>query len=399
MGGGRDLFLALALSLAFVGVQARPLDEDNLADAVQAVGLDMAAAALVSHCETAAPQASGGLRDTWRRWRTTARMSEIETSLGPQKLESVRRRMGVVAARGVDQLKAMGPAAQTCPLVPGWLAQAPFDTRKSLPGLYASLDQRVAAEPRPADRAAAAAEPVAQAPAAGLKPGEIHGLLYDNEIIIGGGLEETVLLLLADGTYYRGRKPPDRLDVAMSRRLEPRLWGRWRRTPQGRYQIQPQNQSGAALGWRDQDGVLTGRWVPGQKLNGAYRAEAFNGSIATGGVHSSTTFRFSSDGRFERIGYARGGSGSMAAVGGFVGSASTLSDGKGTSGSAGGGDASAFASATSRLNDGASNRGVYRLSGLTLELRYDDGRTESVLCAPWGKNGSIYMFGRTFSRR
>jgi hypothetical protein len=89
----------------------------------------------------------------------------------------------------------------------------------------------------------------------------------------------------------------------------------------------------------------------------------------------------------------------MAANAGFSGGGAGYSDGKGSSASAGGGGAGAFASAQRRSNDGSGNRGVYRLDGLSLELKFDDGRTETVLCAPWSTDlKGIYMQGRTFSQ-
>lgn len=526
MGGGRGMILVLALVLAPAGARA---DDPLLSEALQVVGLDMSAEALIIHCETAAPSASGGLRARWRSWRETARVPAIETALGPQKLALVRDQMAGAAARGVEKLKTMGPPAQTCPMIPSWLTEGPFDTKTAFPSLYAGLDKAPdqpsapIAAPAPAaaraeaggtyytpaqlkalvgswfgsnrdiaqaqrmaqrpiyiqgkvekardsyflvsndgvfrsrlpvstglgDRTLASLEgktitvlgnftdipsglafmentrivdpaglkpatiserpglyrldvkedQVTAAPGGGVKPGAIHGLLYDNETIAGGGLKETVLLLLNDGTYYGGDTvSPDRLDVAKSRKLEPQLWGRWRKAGKD-YQVQPQDDFGAQLEWRPQEGFLTGTWKPGQTLSGAYTAQAFHGSLATGGVHTSTSYLFKADGRFERIGYSQGGSGSMAAMGGFVGSSSSLSTGKGSTSTAGGGNAAVFASAQSRHDDGASNRGVYRLNGLTMQLTYDDGRTASVLCAPWGADGkSIYMFGRTFSR-
>lgn len=525
MNGGRGMILVLALTLAPASARA---DDPLLSEALQVVGLDMSIEALVAHCETTAPGASGGLRARWRSWREAARVPAIETALGPQKLAGVRETLASVAAKGVDKMKTMGPPAQTCPMIPGWLTEGPFDTKTAFPALYAGLDQvtgqaNAVASSAPAARAETGGvyytpaqlkalvsswfgstrdisqarrmaqrpiyiqgkvekardsyflvtndgvfrsrlpvstglgervlgplegrtitvagnftdipsglafmentrivdptglkpatisdkpglyrldvkeDQVTAAPGAGLKPSAIHGLLYDNETIAGGGLKETVLLLLNDGTYYSGETvSPDRLDVAKSRRLEPQLWGRWRKADKG-YQVQPQDDFGAPQDWRAQEGFLTGAWKPGQTLNGAYTAQAFHGSLATGGVHTSTSYLFKPDGRFERIGYAQGGSGSMAAMGGFVGSSSSLSTGKGTTSSAGGGNAGVFAGAQSRSDDGASHRGSYRLNGLTIELAYDDGHRTSTLCAPWGSDGkSIYMFGQTFSRR
>ncbi|WP_132087721.1 hypothetical protein [Caulobacter sp. BK020] len=244
---------------------------------------------------------------------------------------------------------------------------------------------------------------ITAAPGAGLSPAQVQGLLHNGHGETGANgyeFREDVFLLLKDGTAYLGHAvAPSDLDIAKSRKLEPQLWARWRAKGAG-FQILRQDDFGRPEGdWSDQPGHLTGAWKPNQRLNATYSAQAFHGSLALGGTYSSTAYRFSDDGRFEVIGYKQSGSGSMAAASGFTASGSGYSDGKGSRTSAGGGTAGVFAGSQSRSEDGASQRGVYRLEGLSLVLKYDDGRTESVLCAPWGADLTrIYMFGRTFSR-
>ncbi|MDG2529675.1 hypothetical protein [Caulobacter endophyticus] len=535
MNGRSGVVWALVLAMVPFGVQARQPDDPGLAAAVEIVGLDMLADALIGHCEAAAPSATGGARGRWRAWRQNALLPQIEKALGPQRLAVVREKMAAAAVSGAEKFKAMGPAAQNCPKIAGWLDYPPYDVRKSFASLYGGLDKALAAHGTSTSAAAAGsggalvagpaqagavyytpaqltalvrswwgpdknydqARRMAQAPiyiqgkvhrakdsyflvsddgvfrsrmwvstgmatdrlaalegqlitiegeftelpgslafmrkvrivdpaglkpatisdkpglarigvgdkvlavpGQGVKPVAIHGLLYENRVIIGGGLSESVLLLLKDGTFYSGEGvTPDRLDVARSRQLEPQLWGRWRKTGAG-YEVQEQDDFGAPGEWRSKRGFLTGSWSPGQTLEGAYNAQSFTGSLMTGGVHQSTTYVFTGAGRFERLGFAQGGSGSMAAMNGFVASSSSLSTGKGTTSSAGGGGEGVFAGAQGRRDDGASHRGSYRLNGVSIELSYDDGRTETVLCVPWGDSGkSIYMAGRTFSRK
>lgn len=400
------LLHGFACLLLCAGTAARAQDEAALRDAVSVVALDMSAEAMVAYCEGAAPGV-GGLRAQWRSWRERAMADEIAAGLGPDRLRSARAGMAGVATNAVEKLKSLGPAAQVCPQLPGWFGEGPFETRSAYPAAYAALPPAggapVATTPVAKPAARPAAPKAEAAPARGLAPGEIHGLLYHAYGATGvGGYEfrEETFLLLKDGTYYRGKTAaPDRLDAAVSRRQEPQLWGRWRQAAGG-FEILPQDAQGQPKGdWRKQPGRLVDRWRAGQTLDATYTSKAFNGAPGLGGVYSSTSYRFTPDGRFERIGYRQGGSGSMAAATGFSASASGYSDGRGSQRSAGGGNAAVFAGSRSQSADGASHRGAYRLDGLTLELRYDDGRVERVLCAPWSDDlKSIYMFGRTFSR-
>jgi hypothetical protein len=284
---------------------------------------------------------------------------------------------------------------------------------KELPGGMAWLkDSRIVdpaglkPSPLPAEpgltRLQVAAAQITAAPGAGLRPDQMHGLLHHGYGTTGSSgyeFREDIFLLLKDGTVYLGEDvAPSDLDVAKSRKLEPQMWGRWRQAGGG-FQIQRNDDFGRPEAWSDQAGRLIPTWKPGQRLNGAYTSTSFHGSQALGGTYNSTTYKFSADGRFEVIGYRQSGSGSMAASAGFSGGASGYSDGEGSSDSAGGGAGGAFASAQRRSNDGSGNRGVYRLDGLSLELKFDDGRTETVLCAPWSTDlKGIYMQGRTFSQ-
>jgi len=244
---------------------------------------------------------------------------------------------------------------------------------------------------------------ITAAPGAGLAPAQVHGLLHNSYGATGANgyeFREDIFLLLKDGTAYLGHSvAPNALDVAKSRKLEPQLWARWRAKGDG-FQILRQDDFGRPDGdWADQAGHLVATWKPNQRLDATYTAQAFYGSLALGGTYSSTAYKFSGDGRFEVIGYKQSGSGSMAAASGFTASGAGYSDGEGSRASAGGGTAGVFAGSRSRSDDGASQRGSYRLEGLSLVLKYDDGHAESVLCAPWGADLTrIYMFGRTFSR-
>lgn len=245
---------------------------------------------------------------------------------------------------------------------------------------------------------------------AGLKPEDIHGILYHGYGATGvNGYEfrEEVMLLLEDGSvYFRRDVSPDRIDVAKSKKLEPDVWGRWRKNG-SQYQISRNDKFGVLGNWSNSEGRILPQWSKGQHISGRYSHSSFYGSVALGGTYSSTSIVFNSDGTFERVGYSQSGSGTMAQTGsGFSSSASSYSDGKGSSSVAGGGNdgsftgSSNYASSSRKSNDGSGNRGKYYLGGTNLQMRYDNGRVDNVLCAPWdNKYDKIYMFGATYSKK
>ncbi|MCC7053265.1 MAG: hypothetical protein IT355_08335 [Gemmatimonadaceae bacterium] len=237
----------------------------------------------------------------------------------------------------------------------------------------------------------------------GLRPADIHGMLYHGYGATGAsGYEyrEEIRLLLKDGwVYFRDEIAPTDLDVAASRRLEPQQWGRWRATGGG-IQVQRHDDSGQPDGeWRVQPGRILSSWAPGTRIAGSYNAAAFYGSVYLGGTYSSTSYVFRPDGRYERIGFSRSSSAAMAAQGPqeFSASASSSSSGSGTQSSAGGGQPGVYTSTRSRTDDGARNRGTYRLDGMMIELRNDAGEVTRTLCLPMGADHKgIYLFGRSF---
>ena len=72
---------------------------------------------------------------------------------------------------------------------------------------------------------------VVSAPGQGLSAKALVAVVLHGEANYNYGTrwEEDVRFLLKDGTvYHRTEMPPDQLNVAASRQLEPRRWGRWR---------------------------------------------------------------------------------------------------------------------------------------------------------------------------
>jgi hypothetical protein len=249
-------------------------------------------------------------------------------------------------------------------------------------------------------------EQITAAAGRGLQSRDIHGMFYTaygTTGVNGYEFREEMRLLMRDGwAYLRDDMAPADLDVAVSRRIEPQYWAHWRKVSGG-LEVQRIGDDGQPDGgWVRLTGRLLPVWPADQRLNGSYTAASFYGSIALGGTYTKTTFAFTPDGRWERIGLSQSGSGSMAAQApvGYTGSAASTSDGSGTKSSAGGGNASVSASSSSRRDDGARHRGTYRLDGMTIEMRTDDGTVTRSLCVPVDpKFEALYLFGRSFSRR
>jgi hypothetical protein len=219
----------------------------------------------------------------------------------------------------------------------------------------------------------------------------------------GYEFREEIRLLFRDGTaYLRTDVPPSDLDVAASRRLEPQNWARWRRAGND-FEFQKRDDYGQPEGdWFKKSGRLAAAWNPNQRLTGTYSSAAFYGSIALGGTYSTNSYSFTPDGRWERVGFSRSSSGSMAAQEpvGYSGSASSVSDGSGTKSSAGAGNAGVYTRSSSQRDDGAKNRGTYRFDGMTLELKADDGTVRRVISMPMDAAlKSIFLFGKSYSRK
>lgn len=250
----------------------------------------------------------------------------------------------------------------------------------------------------------------AASPGQGIKPEEIFGILhhgYGATGVSGYEFREEIRLLLKDGTAYMGTAiAPELVDKDKSRTMQPQLWGKWRKSGEG-FEIQEQDDRAKPQEWKKAQGNLLPPWPQNHKITGSYTLQSFHGSTFLGGTYSSTTIVFQPDGRFERIRYSQSHSGSMAETGSdFSASASSHSDGKGSSSVASGGQGGRFTGASNHVmtkqssGDGSGNRGSYVVSGLSLQLKYDDGKTENLLCAPWNtKYDHMVLSGQTYSRK
>lgn len=247
---------------------------------------------------------------------------------------------------------------------------------------------------------------VMRAPGAGLPDTALAAVVIHGESDYSNGTRwrEDVRYLLKDGTVYRRSElPPDQLDVAASRKLEPQQWGRWRQEGKG-YAMQAQDVDGRPVGdFKPQHHHAVRPWPRDTRLEGYFSRSSFDGSLALGGVSSTHAIRFTRDGRFERSGHAFGASGGMAAMNGAAISATSRADGSGSSSTAGGTvsgmGGTASASSSTNRDDGASRRGRYQLAGYALTLEYDDGHRERLLSFPvYGDDKTIYVGGGSLVR-
>lgn len=229
----------------------------------------------------------------------------------------------------------------------------------------------------------------------------IHGQANYN---FGSRWDEDVRFLLRDGSVYgRTEMPPDQLNVAASRQLEPQRWGRWR-TAGKAYEMQAQDDDGRPSGgWEPARHHAVRAWPKETRLEGSFSRSSFNGSQVTGGTSARRGIRFTRDGRFERSYSSLSSSGSLAAINGAVISGAGHGDGKGSSSSGGGSVGTALGtvfanSGTRSQDDGASRRGRYQLNGFVLTLDYDDGRQERLLSFPvYDHHRTVYVGDSSYS--
>ncbi|MGM9482112.1 hypothetical protein ACS5PN_13070 [Roseateles sp. NT4] len=241
---------------------------------------------------------------------------------------------------------------------------------------------------------------VLKAPGQGLPDKELAAVVIHGESNFNNGThwDEDVRFLLRDGTAYRRTEmPPDQLNVAASRQLEPQRWGRWRASGRS-YEMQAQDDNGRPKDdWKAEKHYAVKPWPQGARLEGSFSRGSFSGSLALGGTSATRSFRFTRDGRFERSYSSFSGSGTLAATMNNVNiAASSHGDGKGSSSSGGGTVGGPFGTAgavsSRKQDDGASRRGRYQLSGYVLLLDYDDGHQERLLSFPvHDDNKTVYV--------
>lgn len=242
-------------------------------------------------------------------------------------------------------------------------------------------------------------------PGQGLKPADLVAVVVHGQsnTVNGTSWDEDVRFLLRDGSCYRRTElPPDQLDVAASRRLEPQQWCRWRQAGRG-YEFQDQDDDGRPSGgWQPAQHEAKRPWPAGAALDGRFSRSRFDGSLFLGGRSSTQGVRFTRDGRFERTYYGLSSSGSIAAtLNNTVIGGSSHGDGSGSSSTAGGtvgtGVGSVGVVSGSRKDDGASRRGRYQFDGYAVTLVYDDGHQERLLSFPMDeRQRGVYVGSGSF---
>ncbi len=246
-------------------------------------------------------------------------------------------------------------------------------------------------------RLAAIDRQVRTAPGQGLKRGDYETVLFSWDQVQDRGLQyrETIYLLLADGTAYRGMYlPPEDFNLAAAKQLQPKRWVQWRKKGDA-YEVRD-NDTAPWVALRGGRPAVPGR--TGQQLDGSFLHATYTFMDLNGGSTGFYYFIFKPDGRFEQRSKVSWGSGLIQETQGVNSYTSTTSDGNGTRSSSTAvadgwrpdsphqNNPPTFVGAGgTRRNDGDANRGTYRIDGWTLELHRDNGVVERQL----------FLFSRT----
>ncbi len=229
----------------------------------------------------------------------------------------------------------------------------------------------------PAAMPVAKPTPPAAPPVAGVRPdaallAQIDSFGFDTRPAMGiGGFITTdiypVVLfrdgrLLSDveGLMFAG-------GVAAHQAAHPKDWTRWRRQG-GELQIAGEK------GWEKLPFQSTFRQLPKDfRLDGLFRRLGGSGNVAVGGTSSVAAwneYRFTPDGRVSRGGGA-------------------------------GGRAESNGSSVVTRSQAAGQQGRYRIEGVMLNIRYDDGSEESrlIITDPKDPTGAIWLDGQGYAQR
>lgn len=293
-----------------------------------------------------------------------ARLGAIE-SVPAQKLQLERGVGDIVRqldAKGVEPCMAAVTASRTrdaqfASVAPQLLSQA----------------GSVAPPPQPAAKPA----PAAAQPVAGVRPdaallAQIDSFGFDTRPAMGiGGFITTDiypvvlfrdgrLLTDVEGLVFAG-------GPAAHQAAHPKDWTRWRRQG-GELQI------AGDKGWEKLPFQSTFRQLPdGLRLDGLYRRLGGTGNVAVGGTASVAAwneYRFTPDGRVSRGGGA-------------------------------GGRAESSGGSVVTRSEAAGRQGSYRIGGVMLNIRYDDGSEESrlIITDPKDPTGAIWLDGQGYAQR
>jgi hypothetical protein len=211
------------------------------------------------------------------------------------------------------------------------------------------------------------------APGAGLQTAQIEAVFYEwkQEYEIGGlQFREALFLLLRDGTVHEGLPvPPQDLDVAASRRGEPRAWGRWRKVGTT-YQFAMDG----GTRFEPKQGYVVQPARAGLPLLGRFEGNSHFEIPGGAGAWSNFGVTFSANQRFEK--FRTGGAGMSAGYGDTRVTTAAVYDDDGSVGAAAG--ATVAAGSSRRTPDTGNRRGTYRTDGYALILTYENGTVERL---------------------
>ncbi len=203
------------------------------------------------------------------------------------------------------------------------------------------------------------------APGRGASNDKIAAVLLDSKFN-GGSADETVYLLLKDGSVYADLPvPPDTLDVLRSKQKEPDKWGKWRKTAAG-YKV-----SWTGAPYQALPGSPVVPALAQAKLQGRYGTGRFSGMIGMTASSSQWGVTFGKNGRFRKDSHSLTTSNF-----GFGDNATQIASGSDDDGSFAGGSGPgfAFSSEQKKKNPNGAREGDYSINGYVLTLRYDNGK-------------------------
>lgn len=243
------------------------------------------------------------------------------------------------------------------------------------------------------ERRAAVERAIHVAPGKGVADKDIAYVLWTWYQPSGESRVEHLHLLLKDGTgYLRLDTPPDELDMAAVRRLQPERVMQWRREGKD-WQIKESDESK----WRTILGNPAQPASAGEKVEGKFTHSWYS---ILGGSSAQNHFQFRGDGQFEQSGRAMFGTGGMAAAAGVTGMATTSYSRDGSTGtsSVSAVGAGAGGGSTQRRN-GADFTGRYRLERWAMVVERDNGEQQRVLFAFNGdKQRAVFIKDSGYSR-
>ncbi len=215
-----------------------------------------------------------------------------------------------------------------------------------------------------ADKAEAERYKWVTAPGKGIQTAQIQTILAGTEGF-GDSMTYTLYLLLKDGTVRKDLPvAPDEMNVVLSRRNEPKEWGKWRKTKDG-FQV-----SWAGKTWEELPGFAVVPASAGQKVDGYYGWASTSGAGTMFVSSISWGTRYGINGRFEDS------SSSLSVITSADASAPGMVSRSDDDGSSvmGAGPGYALGGDSTKKSTLSDRAGTYSINGYTITFRYENGR-------------------------